>query len=164
MHEAAVPAGPTGRNMLVEGLESTDNGDSFSCCSRHRGRRAKRGAPGAQRRNLRLVVCQYQALDKGVSPCGALWDRSRIHMECRPLLTSSQCVVWMCSWLSLWRLWPTSHRRAERSSPGPGVGPQLETPHLHHSASVASAKRGAPEAWPYAGLPSVRSVRFHGGS
>eukprot|EP00969_Alexandrium_andersonii_P069724 3077213-Alexandrium_andersonii.AAC.1 len=29
MDEAAVPAGPTGRNVLVQGLESTENGDPF---------------------------------------------------------------------------------------------------------------------------------------
>eukprot|EP00969_Alexandrium_andersonii_P246390 10888122-Alexandrium_andersonii.AAC.1 len=40
------------------------------------------GAPGAQRRNLRVPVFrEFQALDKDVSPCGACWDRSLIHME-----------------------------------------------------------------------------------
>eukprot|EP00969_Alexandrium_andersonii_P105749 4664475-Alexandrium_andersonii.AAC.1 len=52
MDEAAVPADPTGRNFLIPGLESAEPGDPFSCSSRRRGRRAKRGTPGAQRRNL----------------------------------------------------------------------------------------------------------------
>eukprot|EP00969_Alexandrium_andersonii_P154615 6835491-Alexandrium_andersonii.AAC.1 len=51
MDKTAVPAGPTRRNVLVQGLESTENGDPFSYSSGRRGRRAKR--PGAQRRNLR---------------------------------------------------------------------------------------------------------------
>eukprot|EP00969_Alexandrium_andersonii_P260866 11533241-Alexandrium_andersonii.AAC.1 len=54
MDEAAVPAGPAGRNVLVHGLESAENGDPFSCSSRRRGLRAKRGALGAQRRYFRV--------------------------------------------------------------------------------------------------------------
>eukprot|EP00969_Alexandrium_andersonii_P239358 10566558-Alexandrium_andersonii.AAC.1 len=45
MDEAAVPAGPTGRNVLVQRSESVENGDPLSCSSARRGRRAKRGAP-----------------------------------------------------------------------------------------------------------------------
>eukprot|EP00969_Alexandrium_andersonii_P142928 6318754-Alexandrium_andersonii.AAC.1 len=32
------------------------------------------------------VFRRFQALDKDASPCGACWDRSLIHVECRPVL------------------------------------------------------------------------------
>eukprot|EP00969_Alexandrium_andersonii_P219380 9689112-Alexandrium_andersonii.AAC.1 len=71
-----------GRSVLVQGLESAENRDPFSCSSGRRGRRAKRSALGAQRRNLKAPgFRRFQAMDKDVSPCGACWDRSLIHME-----------------------------------------------------------------------------------
>eukprot|EP00969_Alexandrium_andersonii_P345768 15283447-Alexandrium_andersonii.AAC.1 len=48
MDEAAVAAGPIGRNVLVQGLEFAEDGDSFSCSSEHRGRRPRRATPKPQ--------------------------------------------------------------------------------------------------------------------
>eukprot|EP00969_Alexandrium_andersonii_P196652 8688475-Alexandrium_andersonii.AAC.1 len=59
MDEAAVPEGPTGRNVLVQGLETAENGDPSSCSS--------------GRRNVKVPVFRrFQALDKDVSPWGLL--------------------------------------------------------------------------------------------
>eukprot|EP00969_Alexandrium_andersonii_P344023 15205576-Alexandrium_andersonii.AAC.1 len=82
MDEAAVPTGPTRRNVLVKGLASAENRYPSVAALGAAERRAKRGAPGAQRRNFRVpVFCRFQAMDKDVSPCRACWDRSLCHME-----------------------------------------------------------------------------------
>eukprot|EP00969_Alexandrium_andersonii_P199483 8810231-Alexandrium_andersonii.AAC.1 len=50
MDEAAFPAGPTGRRVLVQGLDSAENGDVFSCSSwRQEAWRPRRVAPKHQR-------------------------------------------------------------------------------------------------------------------
>eukprot|EP00969_Alexandrium_andersonii_P252012 11138664-Alexandrium_andersonii.AAC.1 len=45
MDEAAVPAGPAGRNVLVHCSESAENGDPLSCSSVRQARRPRRVAP-----------------------------------------------------------------------------------------------------------------------
>eukprot|EP00969_Alexandrium_andersonii_P351788 15436218-Alexandrium_andersonii.AAC.1 len=52
MGEAVAPSRLAGRSSNVPRSESTGVGDPFSCSSERPGRRAKRGTPGAQRRNL----------------------------------------------------------------------------------------------------------------
>eukprot|EP00969_Alexandrium_andersonii_P069077 3047047-Alexandrium_andersonii.AAC.1 len=72
MDEAAVPTGPTGRNILVQGLESAKIGDrEFQRCAP--GGAALRAAPPARRAATEEVPVfrRFQSLDKDVSPCGA---------------------------------------------------------------------------------------------
>eukprot|EP00969_Alexandrium_andersonii_P144097 6372045-Alexandrium_andersonii.AAC.1 len=38
MDEAAAPTGPTGRIVIVQGSESAENWDPFSCSAGHQGR------------------------------------------------------------------------------------------------------------------------------
>eukprot|EP00969_Alexandrium_andersonii_P075983 3349635-Alexandrium_andersonii.AAC.1 len=64
-----------------------DVGDPFACGSVRQGRSAKRGAPGAQRRNLEVANSRrIPALGKDVSPWGACRGRGHFCMERRHLL------------------------------------------------------------------------------
>eukprot|EP00969_Alexandrium_andersonii_P106783 4710589-Alexandrium_andersonii.AAC.1 len=80
MDEAVVPAGPTGRNVPVQGFESAESRGPEVSALRAEGS-ALRAAPPAQRAATAGVPMfrRFQALDKEVSPCGACWDRSLIH-------------------------------------------------------------------------------------
>eukprot|EP00969_Alexandrium_andersonii_P320599 14165098-Alexandrium_andersonii.AAC.1 len=61
---------PAGRDVLVLRSELANVVDHFSCSSGRRGRRAKRSAPYAQRRNLGVAdVRRFRARDKDVWPC-----------------------------------------------------------------------------------------------
>eukprot|EP00969_Alexandrium_andersonii_P279997 12377507-Alexandrium_andersonii.AAC.1 len=76
MEEAAASAGPQERNVLVRRWKSAEVGEQCNCSSGRRGRRAKRGAPGAHRRNLGVAdIRQFRARDKDVSPCGPAGGR-----------------------------------------------------------------------------------------
>eukprot|EP00969_Alexandrium_andersonii_P317389 14022225-Alexandrium_andersonii.AAC.1 len=101
MDEAAVPAGLSGRNVIVQDLELGVGGKRgplqlqlSAPGAPPEARRPRRAAPKPQ--GFRVPVFRrFQALCKDVSPCGACWDRSLIHMERKPLLNFSQLDMYL---------------------------------------------------------------------
>eukprot|EP00969_Alexandrium_andersonii_P353483 15440027-Alexandrium_andersonii.AAC.1 len=69
MDEAAAPAGPTGRNVLVQGSQAAENGDPEVSALRAGGA-ALRAAPPAPRTATEGVPVfrRFRVLDRDVSP------------------------------------------------------------------------------------------------
>eukprot|EP00969_Alexandrium_andersonii_P354648 15442643-Alexandrium_andersonii.AAC.1 len=87
MDEAAVPAGPAARNDRCPRLGIGGKRGPLQLQLWASGVLRERGAPVTQHGSRRVPVFRpFQALDKGFSPCRTCWDRSLIHVECRPPL------------------------------------------------------------------------------